>query len=90
MLWVAVGAGGMNISEGALELESSTEPKQLDLLMQRKSFSDEELPDLESAWLQSWIANGTQQDRAVFRFRSSGANALVQLDSKVTFPVGFK
>jgi hypothetical protein len=56
----------------------------LPLVVQKDSLEDLQNAILERAWLQSWVAGDSQQDRAVFQFRSPHANVLVELPPAAT------
>lgn len=51
----------------------------LPLVVQRDSLEDMQNAILERAWLQSWVAGGAVQDRAVFQFRTPHASVHVDL-----------
>ena len=77
--WTTLAPGIAGTSSDTLQLSSLTKPSALPLLLHRESSEDRELVMLEQAWLQSWVAGGLQQDRAVFLFRTSDSHAFIQL-----------
>lgn len=66
-------------SPSTLQLRGSGKPTTIPLLAHLESADNEENATLECAWLQTWIAGTTQQDRAVFRFRTSHARVFARM-----------
>ncbi len=82
--WSVRQADNSHASSGSsLQLRSEGEQPELPLSVRKQSLQDLQNAILERAWLQSWVAGGRQQDRAVFRFNSPHARVHVELPAEV-------
>lgn len=66
-----------------LRAAASRPPKTLALVLEPSAAAPPTETRLESAWAQTWVAGGMRQDRFVYRFTTSAAQAVVNV------PAGF-
>ncbi|NOY40239.1 MAG: hypothetical protein GXP26_00180 [Planctomycetes bacterium] len=83
--WSAA-SGAQSLGTAALLLKGTGKPTMVPLFMQIESEDDAERATLEFAWLQTWIVDKLQQDRAVFRFRTDQRTVFAQLPSELLLP----
>ena len=78
--------GAQDLETTALQMEGSGKPTTIPLFMQIEPEENTMRATLELAWLQTWIVDKLQQDRAVFRFRTSQPTVFAQLPSELLNP----
>ncbi len=79
-------SGAQGLGTASLLLKGTGKPTIVPLFLQIESEDDAERATLEFAWLQTWIVDKLQQDRAVFRFRTDQRAVSAQLPPELLLP----
>ncbi len=82
--WNIVASEGLAANSGsALNLTATATTNSLSVYAKLTSVEEQELATLERAWFQTWVTPSQRQERAVFRFHTSGVNAFVRMPRRM-------